>query len=87
MTKLGVMLLKSDEIKIAILQFLFDGQARTANEISTKFRVNSLTVRRNCLFMQKIGLLEIISSRPRLIEFKITESGREVVTELRNQQG
>lgn len=78
-------LLKSDVIKIRILRVSADGLGHTANEFATKFRINSITVRRNCMFLQKIGLIESSKAEPKqkVVYYRITAAGKQALVQLK----
>jgi predicted transcriptional regulator len=69
-------LLKSDRIKIKILEILSDKDAHSTNELATKCRINAITVQKNCLFLIQLGLLETSLDKVKKIRtYQITPEG------------
>jgi len=75
-----VTLLKSDEVKIRILNILSDKKDHSTNELATKCRINSVTVQRNCLFLRYLGLLSISANKAQKIKtYRVTSLGLQIL--------
>lgn len=70
-------LLKSDQIKIEILNILSDGNLHTPSELAITLRTNSKTIDGNSRFLELIGAIKIqeISTKRKVKYMNITSEG------------
>lgn len=70
-------LLKSDQIKIEILEVLSDGNLHTPSELAIQLRTNSKTIDGNSRFLELIGAVRIqeISTKRTVKYMNITSEG------------
>ena len=53
-------LLKSDKKKLEILKILSDGRVYSFYHLSKALKTNYNTIKKNCIFLELLGLVEII---------------------------
>ncbi len=84
-----VELLESDKIKLKVLKILSNGKVYSFYRLSKILKTNYNTVKKNCLFLELLKLVEIIkiekeesASNKAAYRVRITDSGIEVIKEL-----
>ena len=80
-------LLAADDTKIRILRHLYRSPELTLNQLRVDTgSVNFVSVKRSCLFLEKIGLI-VIEERPvgrrKYSWARLTDTGKSVVKQLR----